>query len=384
MITGGSSGQTIETVDILHNINSLCTWATTESQCHSLSECVACGNISNSTWVGCFTGDICSELGLERLSPATPTSLVCGVFETCQQCLMGDVSRALDCTWCLCDNSTICTLPSDCVCRKANYTAPAHCILDVCKHSNCQECSSGSECVWLGASISRVMYSSNHDLLDVSTSGEWDCFSSHINKVVESTLGDLSLATCPIPCTRHNSCSQCVPSNSSHSGPLKCVWASYSSECMSEDSIPLLCVSGSCGTIVSTPNECIPSCSERLTCSECQSSLECSWQPYNHGQQGMCHHVTDMANAAIDKVECIPCPKACEEHGTCLSSGECLCNFGFVGGHCNVSCLCSGHGKCANETEVGRSTCLQCVNNTQVRKPAILYNVGGISLNWLG
>jgi len=369
VIAGGASGQTIETVNIFHNVNSLCSWAATEPQCHSLSGCVACGNASDNTWVGCFADeDICSELGAIRLSLAVPSSLVCGSFQTCQQCLMGDVSQALNCTWCLCDNTTICTLPYDCSCQKADFTAPASCLLDICKHASCQECSSDSDCEWLGAKISRSNHSLNHDLLEVSSTFEkWDCFSSHINSLVKSAVGDFSLATCPIPCTRHNSCSQCVSSNSSHNGPLKCMWASFSAECMSEDSIPLLCASGSCGTIVSTSNKCTPSCLERDTCSKCQSSPECLWQPYSRGQPERCHHVTEEANSKIgDRVECIPCPNSCEEHGTCLSSGECLCDFGFVGQHCNVSCLCGGHGSCANETEAGISTCLHCVNNTQV------------------
>ncbi len=362
LITGGTDGKLIQSLDVLHNINNLCSLATTASQCYSLS-CFACGNASDSSFTGCFADNICTELGGVQLLQSLPSSVECSLFSSCKECLIGDVSRTLNCTWCLCDNSTSCTLPSECPCRPAE--SPRRCVLEECKYPECRGCQSGDDCVWLGASVRSDPLI--HDSLTVSHSfEEWGCFSSFITKKIIKAVGDFSLEACPTACSRLTNCNSCVSSRNSHGGSLTCVWSSYSNECMSEDSVPLLCATSTCGTIVSSSEQCTRPCSHRQTCTECHSSPECAWKP-GDTVPGACFSVAEVEGLSIGKVvNCVDCPASCTDHGRCAYTGQCVCDLGYVGQACSVSCSCNGFSNCANETDVGRSTCLECLNNTQV------------------
>ena len=380
LVSGGTSGEIVESVDVIHNVNNLCSLATTVSQCFSLSECFACGNTTANTLVSCFVAtnfseDVCMELGGEHVENSFHSDLSCGSFTDCKECLISDVSRALNCTWCLCDNVTTCTLPSDCLCTSEDFRTPEVCVLDVCKYSACDLCLSDTSCAWLGASL--TMDEVRHDLLNVSsTFVEWGCYSSSINEIIIESDRNFSLKVCPKSCNTLTSCDECVSSNSSHGGSLKCIWASYSGECMSEDSIPLLCATGICGSIITSSDQCRPACSQKRSCNECQMSPECIWVPASNNQQGMCFNIADVQGSSVEKlVKCFDCHEDCEKYGWCLYTGECLCEFGFVGVACNVTCNCNGFSNCANDTIAGRSTCLNCVNNTMVSQFENVYVV---------
>lgn len=358
VIIGGTDGQVLESVDVLHNLNNLCSLATTESQCQLLSGCFPCGNLTDDSLIGCFAENICTELGGELLSPSFLPSVRCNSFTSCKECLITEASRTSNCTWCICDNATTCTLPSDCSCHSGDSETPdILCMLDECDYPSCQECQSNSNCTWFGV---------RNTTASSSTLGVGHCLRSPSNNSSFGADINSSINECPTSCTKLTSCSQCVSSKSSHSGSLGCVWATYSSECMSKDSIPLLCISGICGVIIHSLDQCKPTCSERKNCRECQSSPECVWLPTTNAPLGQCFNVVDV-NSSVEKLKCHDCHGDCQQNGQCLRTGECLCNFGFVGVACTVPCLCNGFSNCANETETGRSHCLECLNNTQVR-----------------
>lgn len=334
----------MDSVDILRNTDNLCSVAQDLSQCHVFSDCFSCVNATDYSMIGCYSAanvdsEMCQLLGGELGRVTSPDSNVsCDSFATCDVCLTTDVSRSLRCIWCNCDNSTTCTSSSECSCSSASHVCP----LDICRYPSCGDCLRDNGCSWLGTRIRRKTV--NHNFIIVSKDYlEWGCFAIQIRNNIAVKLKDFFLRQCPLPCSSFKSCDLCVTSNSSHGGALTCVWSTYSMECMSEDSIPLLCAGGKCGNIANVTSQCELKCSQRLSCSQCHTVPQCRWK-LDRGSYGECVGIADLERVEIRTNRC-----------GCYQMGE----------GCDLPCECNGHSYCANDTE-GQSICAQCLHNTQV------------------
>ena len=367
VFTGGMDGQPVDSIDVLHNANNFCSLAQNLSQCQSISDCLPCVNMTDDSLIGCygianFSSEMCRYLGGEQ-GQGTPVNfpIGCGSFPSCDSCLATDVSRRLGCIWCSCDYSnSSCIAASECPCSAVNATAPVACLLESCWHASCGDCLRDDRCSWLRTT--------NQNTTSVSREfTEWGCYQMNVSdaNTIDSDF-NASISSCPGPCSNWMSCEGCVLASSPDGGALTCVWSTYSKECMSEGSVPLLCAGGKCGAIATLTSQCVPGCSQRFSCNDCQKMPQCRWKS-NEGSFGICVEITDLDEVQLSILyKCPNCPSNCTEHGYCVSMGHCLCDLGYVGEMCEVPCECNGLSNCVNVTEEGRRICVHCHGNTQV------------------
>lgn len=321
ILAGGTGGQPVDSIDILHNANNICSLAQNLSQCHIISDCISCVNETDNSLIGCygtanFSSWTCRSLGGKQgWVTSVDFTNGCESFATCDSCLTTDLALGLDCSWCTCNNSTSCTASSKCSCNPINATAPEVCLLDICRYPSCGDCLRDDRCSWLANRVLNATSISREFM-------EWGCYKTNISESVSKELNfNISINDCPMSCSSLLSCDACVSSSSPQGGALTCVWSTYSKECMSENNIPLLCAGGKCGAIATEMSQCVLGCSRRLSCEQCQTLPQCRWKT-NQG----CVDIAYLKEVQIGtQFECPRCGDGCTEHGHCLSTGQCVC-----------------------------------------------------------
>ena len=355
-----------------------CSLAQTITECQDMPGCSVCTSNSTNDFVACYgVSDSnaplrCSSLGGSLIR----TCQSCDQFESCGACLSTDVALEMGCVWC--SRNEQCVSPSSVNCSgpTVNSSTPDVCYLDRCAFPSCSDCRSPG-CRWLSAQIRASPNVPNS--IEVSTNiQEWGCYSDNIHRlIVNELIVDTSISSCYRPCSAATSCSTCVASPSPTGGPVTCVWAEYSQECMSSDLVPLACSRGECGPIVSSSEQCPKPCASRETCDSCLMYPRCAWLNNVANKTVRCVAGGDLLKSGIldhqsdDEIaiyfECPQCFSNCSGHGSCVNNHlVCECDVGYVGEHCEVECLCNGHSYCANGTEGGRRVCVECLHNTQV------------------
>ena len=365
ILMGGMDGQPVDSINILHNANSLCSLARTLSHCQIISDCIACINMTDSSLIACcpeanFSSETCQHQGGkpgENLLANSTINTNCASFTTCDACWRTDQARHLGCVWCVCENSSTCIPSSDCSCNHGNGSSLELCLLDACRYPSCENCLDDSSCSWLQHGINNATSVEDEFL-------EAGCYLTNITTELNTST---SIGTCPVPCNSWRSCGECVVSDSPLVGVSTCVWSTSSDVCMSQHNVPLLCAGGKCGAMATSPSQCLPTCAQRLSCQHCQTLPQCRWRAGGPGLDE-CVDIADSGQVQIENVpECPSCARSCSEHGHCLPTGHCECDLGYVGETCDVLCECNGHSYCANATEEGRKVCVQCQHNRQVR-----------------
>lgn len=232
-------------------------------------------------------------------------------------------------------------------------------------------------------------------------------------------------------CGSFHTCSSCLATFSlsplqhqcGDAGWNHCVWSETLGQCFSPSYLPIVCLGGRCGQILSgSPHGCLDSCAKREWCSTCLKSSNCGWcaekgtsgrgQCLQGGLQGPFSETCDANNGTsvalhiwastlcpledecrngrhqcdlttqvcVDTPEsykcdckegysdaaragtCEPvCSKGCE-HGLCVFPEKCVCHFGYTSMNCSIKCHCNNHGQCAGETLL--DVCHNCTNHT--------------------
>ena len=385
ILSGGTNTHASDTIALLSAPTQLqCQLANTQTDCTNIPDCQACISSNNTDFIGCYNTSnplslsACNSsngMFVPNANSACDLQFSCSRFKTCGECLSVDLAISMGCLWCECNERCVDT-QQDCACGGArsvsNSSTPDVCYLEVCKLPSCKECTNHSHCQWLSIEIQRQP--TNVNVIIVSRNPiKWGCYDQGIFDIIVKKLpqhANNSLEVCPLSCNQHTSCSTCVVAYSPSGGQLMCVWSSYQRECMTVDTIPLLCAEGQCGAIVSTVEQCPQPCSELTTCDTCLQDSQCLWlyDPLSHDIS--CVDVTEelVLNETFEifYFECPICSSNCSIQGVCLPNLTCACDMGYIGSDCSVECLCNGHSYCANDTEAGRRDCLQCLHNTQV------------------
>lgn len=311
VVGGGQDITDHSFISLLHLPTELsCSLAQTVTGCQAIPGCSVCvDNLQTDQLIACYnaseamsnsTAAICTECGgflsiedtsveCERLSRS------CEQFESCGSCLSSDLALEMGCVWYLCkeqcvsppSSSASSLLPnsstieqegdSQCSYTTVNSTQSYVCILDLCALPSCTDCLAERNCRWLPFEIRENPIAFN-GIVVATQIPEWGCYSVNVNNgIIRKFERDFSVSRCPAPCSSATSCSSCLLASSPTGGQERCVWAEYSQECLSVDSIPLTCSLGMCGPILSASEPCPTACVSRETCQLCLIDPSCVW-----------------------------------------------------------------------------------------------------------
>ena len=131
---------------------------------------------------------------------------------------------------------------------------------------------------------------------------QWTCIENikpeHIDKKnVNQRYSSLKYQTtstkpemCPLKCFEHKDCSSCIKSNGGGDGPWNyCSWSVALAACLSPPEIPLRCLGGLCGMLISLQgrndengitfddDKCPKPCSAYTQCKTCLERTRCGW-----------------------------------------------------------------------------------------------------------
>lgn len=205
-----------------------------------------------------------------------------------------------------------------------------------------------------------------------------------------------------INCYELNNCSSCLSFNTS------CVWSMRINSCIPLTLTPLLCVGGTCGSVLTTLDQCPFPCETNTMCSRCLLNSNCGWcagigngigsciegnldnknctKSWNFLQcppENECINDHHNCNSTTEKCLDLPhgfdcvcaegyksvdgvCQPICNQgclYGTCVHPNVCKCDFGYVGHNCSIACKCSGHSDCAGPNQL--DVCIECKNHTK-------------------
>ncbi|XP_050786388.1 multiple epidermal growth factor-like domains protein 8 isoform X7 [Gopherus flavomarginatus] len=397
----------------------------------------ACNRSSAScTWCrdSCLSADAAERLGCPAGAAAcfpTPRSAdECRRLRTCSECLARH-PRALShrsvtmappqCKWCTncpegaCIGSAgSCTSENDCRINQREIFVASNCSEISCEAADCPACTASGKCMWT-RQFKRT--GETRRILSVQPTYDWTCFSHSLLNVSPMPVESSPPLACPTPCHNHSSCHACLSSKGADGGWQHCVWSVSLRQCMSPTFLPMRCLAGLCGRVLTGTESCTPPCARALQCAHCTRQPRCGWcgRPGENGH-GRClegglggprhglaqacgpgatwsflscppeneclngHHDCNETQTCHDRphgYECACkagytlhnasglCRPVCQQgcvNGTCVEPNRCRCHFGYVGENCSVECRCNRHSDCAG---VGaRDQCLECANHT--------------------
>ena len=110
-------------------------------------------------------------------------------------------------------------------------------------------------------------------------------------KSPSSDLISFQLSNCPARCSEHKTCNLCLLSDGGGDGMWsECAWSTELEVCLSPPEIPLRCLGGICGAIVSVSEKnssknktsliedvCPKPCSANTNCKDCLENTRCGW-----------------------------------------------------------------------------------------------------------
>uniref|UniRef100_A0A8C8VJG7 Multiple EGF like domains 8 n=1 Tax=Pelusios castaneus TaxID=367368 RepID=A0A8C8VJG7_9SAUR len=388
------------------------------------------------TWChgSCLSSDAADRLGCQSGVAAcfpTPRSAdECRRLRTCSECLaqhprimghgLGTVASP-QCKWCTncpegaCIGSAgSCTSENDCRINQREIFVASNCSEISCEASDCPTCTASGKCMWT-RQFKRT--GETRRILSVQPTYDWTCFSHSLLNVSPMPVESSPPLACPTPCHSHVSCHDCLGSKGADGGWQHCVWSVSLRQCMSPTYLPMRCLAGLCGRVLSGAESCTPLCARAQQCALCTRQPRCGWcgRPGENGD-GRClegglggprhglaqscgagatwsflscppeneclngHHDCNETQTCHDRprgYECACksgytlhnatglCRPVCEQgcvNGTCVEPNLCRCHFGYVGENCSAECRCNRHSDCAGIGAPDR--CLRCYNNT--------------------
>ncbi|XP_074837451.1 multiple epidermal growth factor-like domains protein 8 [Carettochelys insculpta] len=427
-VSGGFSGVALGRMAVLTVPSDPCLVFPSPDACnHSSTSCTWCHS-------SCLSTDAAERLGCPAGASAcfpTPRSAdECRRLRTCSECLARHpqamnpgpgVTAAPPCKWCTncpegaCIGSAgSCTSENDCRINQREIFVASNCSETSCEAADCPACTASGKCMWT-RQFKRT--GETRRILSVQPTYDWTCFSHSLLNVSPMPVESSPPLACPTPCHNHSSCHDCLGSKGADGGWQHCVWSVSLRQCMSPTYLPMRCLAGLCGRVLSGAESCTPPCARALQCAVCTRQPRCGWcgRPGENGH-GRClegglggprhglaqacgpgatwsflscppeneclngHHDCNETQTCHDRpqgYECTCrsgytlhnatglCQPVCQQgcvNGTCVEPNRCRCHFGYVGENCSVECHCNRHSDCAG---VGaRDQCLQCHNHT--------------------
>ncbi|KAK7078722.1 Multiple epidermal growth factor-like domains protein 8 [Halocaridina rubra] len=284
----------------------LCTLNANQTQCRDVIGCANCVVYESSGVNTSYCYSNTREEPSSCLSPRGGKTSVVGVrcdeklleihdcyqHTSCFECLAewpAHPHSEQKCQWCLSCSKGKC-IPRNSDCAQENLcdsqarndsssgrsiTESDQCHEGTCVASDCDKCYGLRRCIW-----TRQVHRSSESkyTLLVNPTHNWNCVKSTIQRHSTYKVEAPSSSQCPKRCHHFTNCQACLSALGAEGGWQKCHWSPSLGECMSPSYVPLRCMGGMCGLILTGGrDQCPRPCQQFKECSQCLSQPKCGW-----------------------------------------------------------------------------------------------------------
>ena len=173
----------------------------------------------------------------------------------------GDCADENECKGQLQDNSVI---------READKCKDRYCVA-----SDCIKCNNLGPCFW-----TRQVQRSSEERYAVNPTPiyNWNCVKEEVHSHSSLIVKSSPPSECPESCISHTTCQTCLFIPGAEGGWQQCYWSTLLKECLSPSYVPLRCLGGTCGQLLTGGRDvCPPPCSSYSQCNHCLSQSHCGW-----------------------------------------------------------------------------------------------------------
>ncbi|KAK3860683.1 hypothetical protein Pcinc_033276 [Petrolisthes cinctipes] len=164
------------------------------------------------------------------------------------------------------------------------------CNVGTCVASDCDKCHGLQACIWT-RQVLRQSGLGHYNLEEKPSINNWNCVNTTIQQHLSYPVESSPPGQCPLRCHNHTTCTSCLNATGAEGGWHKCYWSPFLKECLAPSYVPLRCVGGTCGLVLTGgPDQCPQPCGHFTQCSQCLAQPQCGWCSLNTeiGGLGIC------------------------------------------------------------------------------------------------